>query len=55
MTPRGGSAIEQYKNQNTYQQEKDEELQKFLVLFFLTSTAFEDTNAYSEMFCFRKT
>ena len=30
---RGGSAIEQYKNQNTYQQEKDEELQKFLVLF----------------------
>ena len=31
--PRGGSAIEQYKNQNTYQQEKDEELQKFLVLF----------------------
>jgi hypothetical protein len=31
---RGGSAIEQYKNQNTYQQEKDEELQKFLVLFF---------------------
>ena len=30
---RCGSAIEQYKNQNTYQQEKDEELQKFLVPF----------------------
>ena len=28
---------------STYQQEKDEELVKFLVLFFLTSTASVDT------------
>ena len=52
---RGVLAVEQHEIENTYRQEKDEKLLKFLVLFFLTSTAFEGTNAYSEMFCFRKT
>ena len=39
----------------TYRQEKDRECFGTLCPLFLTSTAFVDTNAYSEMFCSRKT
>ena len=38
-------AVEQYEIENTYRQEKDEKLLKFLVLFFLTSTASVSTEA----------
>ena len=39
---------------STYRQEKDRECFYILCPFFLTSTAFVDTNAYSEILCFAK-
>ena len=53
-----GLSVEHYEIEYTYRQKKDEELLKFLVLFFfLTSTAAADTNvialvmSYEACFC----
>ena len=55
---RGGEgvpAIEQYEKMKHLPTGKGRRIAKIPRPFFLTSTAFVDTNAYSEMFCFRKT
>ena len=48
-------AIEQYQMEQYLPAEKGRRIVKILRPFFLTSTAFVGTKAYSEMFCFRKT
>ena len=48
-------AIEQYEKMKHLPTGKGRRIAKIPRPFFLTSTAFEDTNAYSEMSCFRKT
>ena len=47
-------AIEQYEIEYTYRQEKDEKLLKFLVLFFLTSTASVFTEAILILSIYRR-
>ena len=48
-------AIEQYQMEQHLPTGKGRRVVKILRPFFLTSTAFVGTKAYSEMFCFRTT